>query len=40
VETPIENLYLAGMSQIYPEDRGQNYAVRMGRDAAKIIMKE
>jgi protoporphyrinogen oxidase len=29
-ETPIENLYLASMAQIYPEDRGQNYAVRMG----------
>jgi protoporphyrinogen oxidase len=38
METPVENLYLAGMSQIYPEDRGQNYAVRMGREAAEILM--
>jgi protoporphyrinogen oxidase len=40
MDTPIENLYLASMSQIYPEDRGQNYAVRMGRQAADVIMKE
>jgi protoporphyrinogen oxidase len=40
METPVQNLYLASMSQIYPEDRGQNYAVRMGREAAEIIMKE
>jgi protoporphyrinogen oxidase len=39
-ETPIENLYLASMSQIYPEDRGQNYAIRMGREIAETIMKE
>ncbi|MDR3238738.1 MAG: NAD(P)/FAD-dependent oxidoreductase [Clostridiales bacterium] len=36
-ETPVQNLYLASMSQIYPEDRGQNYAVRMGAAAAEII---
>ena len=31
------NLYLASMAQIYPEDRGQNYAVRMGRQVAERI---
>ncbi len=36
-ETPLENLYLACMAQIYPEDRGQNYAVRMGREAALLM---
>jgi protoporphyrinogen oxidase len=36
-ETPIKNLYLACMAQIYPEDRGQNYAVRMGKEIAKIV---
>ena len=27
--TPIPNLYLANMSQVYPQDRGQNYSVAM-----------
>lgn len=33
-ETPVEGLYTAGMSNIYPEDRGVNYAVRDGRRVA------
>ena len=33
-ETPLANLYLATMAQIYPEDRGTNYAVREGRKLA------
>ena len=36
-KTPVENLYLASMAQIYPEDRGQSYAVRMGRKIAEVI---
>lgn len=35
---PIENLWLATMAQIYPEDRGTNYAVRSGRDVARMIL--
>ncbi len=35
--TPIENLYLATMAQIYPQDRGTNYAIRQGRDAAREL---
>ncbi|PIQ73514.1 oxidoreductase [Candidatus Roizmanbacteria bacterium CG11_big_fil_rev_8_21_14_0_20_36_8] len=35
--TPIPNLYLANMQQVYPWDRGTNYAVEMGRRIAKII---
>ncbi|GAE89766.1 NAD(P)/FAD-dependent oxidoreductase [Acetivibrio straminisolvens] len=31
INTPVENLYLASMAQIYPEDRGQNYSVRLGK---------
>ncbi len=38
-ETPVKGLYSACMAQIYPEDRGQNYAVRMGREAAGIVAK-
>ena len=29
-QTPIPHLYLASMAQIYPEDRGQNFALRNG----------
>jgi protoporphyrinogen oxidase len=28
-ETPVPNLYLANMSQVYPQDRGQNYSIAM-----------
>jgi protoporphyrinogen oxidase len=37
VETPMKGLYLSSMAQIYPEDRGQNYAVRAGYEAAEMI---
>jgi protoporphyrinogen oxidase len=30
-DTPLANLYIATMAQIYPEDRGTNYAIREGR---------
>ena len=36
--TPFERLYLANTTQIYPEDRGTNYSVRMGREVARMIM--
>ena len=38
IETPIPGLYWASMSQVYPWDRGTNYAVEIGRHAAQIIM--
>ena len=28
-ETPVRGLYLANMSQVYPQDRGQNYSIAM-----------
>lgn len=37
LETPVENLFLSSMAQIYPEDRGTNYAVRNGIQAANAI---
>jgi len=37
-KTPIENVFLANFSQIYPEDRGTNYAVRDGEKVAQIII--
>jgi protoporphyrinogen oxidase len=36
--TPIEGLWLANTTQIYPEDRGQNYSIRMGRRVARIAV--
>lgn len=38
-ETPIPGLYHACMAQIYPEDRGQNYAVRTGNRAAAALLE-
>ncbi len=38
--TPIEGLYLASMSQVYPWDRGTNYAIELGREVAARAMSE
>lgn len=38
LETPIPGLYLASMSQVYPWDRGTNFAVEIGRRAARMII--
>lgn len=35
--TPLRNLYLANTTQIYPEDRGTNYSVRLGNDIARLV---
>ncbi|WP_218957060.1 NAD(P)/FAD-dependent oxidoreductase [Streptomyces sp. UH6] len=37
VESGVPGLYLAGMAQVFPEDRGTNYAVRDGRRAGRLI---
>jgi len=39
IETPIEGLYFASMSQVYPWDRGTNFAVEIGRRAARLMLK-
>ncbi|HMQ52645.1 MAG TPA: NAD(P)/FAD-dependent oxidoreductase [Anaerolineae bacterium] len=38
--TPIPGLYWASMSQVYPWDRGTNYAVEIGRRAARLLLSE
>lgn len=38
--TPFKNLYLANTTQIYPEDRGTNYSVRMGRQVARMVVED
>jgi len=38
IETPISGLYFASMSQVYPWDRGTNFAVEIGRRAARKMV--
>jgi protoporphyrinogen oxidase len=38
-ETPLAGVYLATMAQIYPEDRGTNYAIRDGRRVAELLAR-
>jgi hypothetical protein len=38
VRSPLPGLYFASMSQVYPWDRGMNYAVRLARETAKKMM--
>jgi protoporphyrinogen oxidase len=38
--TPVEGVHIATMAQVYPEDRGTNYAVRDGRAVARHLMSE
>ncbi len=35
--TPVPGLYLANTTQIYPEDRGLNYSVRLGQKIADLV---
>lgn len=37
LKTPIEGLYLANIQQVYPWDRGTNYAVELGEKVAELI---
>ncbi|MDP3881871.1 MAG: FAD-dependent oxidoreductase [Nanoarchaeota archaeon] len=39
IETPIKNLLMLNMNQVYPWDRGTNNALGLGYKAAKIIKK-
>ena len=38
--TPVEGLYLETMTQIYPEDRGQNYSIKMGEEVAQMAIED
>ena len=35
-----ENIYLCTMPQIYPEDRGMNYAIKLGNKVLERILKD
>jgi protoporphyrinogen oxidase len=36
-ETPIPNVYLANMAHVYPQDRGQNYSIKLGEKIAVML---
>jgi protoporphyrinogen oxidase len=40
IRTPLPGLYFASMSQVYPWDRGTNYAVEMGRKVAAMMIED
>jgi protoporphyrinogen oxidase len=40
IQTPIAGIYFASMSQVYPWDRGTNFAVQIGRRAARLILTD
>jgi protoporphyrinogen oxidase len=40
IRTPLAGIYFASMSQVYPWDRGTNFAVEIGRRAAHILLTD
>lgn len=40
LRTPVPGLYFASMSQVYPWDRGTNYAVEIGRRVAGLVLED
>ncbi len=40
IETPLKNVYLANIEQVYPWDRGTNYAVELGYKVAKLCTND
>lgn len=37
IKTKLPGLFVANMSMVYPWDRGTNYAIKLGRDAASFV---
>ncbi len=40
LRTPVPGLYFASMSQVYPWDRGTNFAVEIGRKVARMVTED
>jgi protoporphyrinogen oxidase len=40
LRTPVRGLYVASMSQVYPWDRGTNFAVEIGRRVARMVRED
>ncbi len=39
IQTPLPGVFFASMSQVYPWDRGTNFAVEIGRRAARLMIQ-
>jgi protoporphyrinogen oxidase len=37
-EPPLPNVFLANMAHVYPQDRGQNYSLRLGERMARLML--
>ena len=35
--TPVKGVFLANIQQVYPHDRGTNYAVELGEKVAELV---
>lgn len=40
LRTPLKGLYFASMSQVYPWDRGTNFAIQIGRHVAQMVLDD
>lgn len=40
VETPLKNVYLSNIQQVYPWDRGTNYSVEQGKKVAEMMVRD
>ena len=38
--TPLPGVYLANMAHVYPQDRGQNYSLRLGERMAQLMLSD
>ena len=38
--TPLSGVYLANMAHVYPQDRGQNYSLRLGERMARMMLAD
>ena len=38
IQTPLQGVFYASMSQVYPWDRGTNFAVEIARKAAGLML--
>jgi protoporphyrinogen oxidase len=38
--TPLPGVYLANMAHVYPQDRGQNYSLRLGERIARMMLED
>ncbi len=40
IRTPLPGVYLATMAHVYPQDRGQNYSLALGRRVAEMLLRD